>query len=283
MTRQQLINVVLPLIIQDTKDRATADRIIEMKTTSELGILYARFIREGRVQPPTPAVTHAEVEAERIKGEQELQRLRDELEMDQALAVEARIMEAEKFRKQQYLDQEPQRKAEAEAVLARDRAAFGDAAKLLCSFTPNSEANFNLCRQVLGEGNVSIHLISEGIASGALQLSQITQTELNEYRAEDVSRRNADLKAMDIPTLKAEVRRESTERAKHHHEQETDRVLAAQQQADSYVGFPEMPLVNSDGVKLDSLFFRRATAATIRVYLRRYGNAQITNAIRNRN
>jgi hypothetical protein len=262
MTRQEFINVLLPAIIRSGADRATADRIIEMKTTSELRILHARFIREGRIQLPTPTVTQADVDQAAQDAELELETIREQHR--ERLSAQRAERDADRilFQRQQYLDREPQRKAQAEQALAHDKTAFNDAAKVLRSFSPNSEANFNLCRQVLGEGNVSAHLISEDVASGALQLSKITQAELDEYRAEDVQAANRRLLDMNPLELKAEIRRET--------------------QADSYAGYPDMPMVNSDGTKLDSRFFRRATAAEIRTYVRRYGNVQVTDAIRNR-
>jgi hypothetical protein len=101
MTRQEFINVLLPAIIRDGAGRATADRIIGMKTTSELSILHARFIREGRIKSTAPSVTDQDVEAERQRGEREIEQLREHYQERAAIVRANREADRLEFCRQQ--------------------------------------------------------------------------------------------------------------------------------------------------------------------------------------
>jgi len=284
MTRNEYIQALLPGVRESIVHFVGAERerraraMLDQYSTSELSLLYSKQVAGGSIKPPTPAVNVADIEAARSQGAAELEALREQhrerLSAQRAERAADRIL----FQRQQEEATRPQRQEE----LVRARQVIAEAQLVLRNFALN-EANISLLLSVIDPTNISLHAISQAIASNAVTLSPATAEEHERFRLADIESHNQRLLSMNPAELKAEVRRESGERATHHHEQESNRVLAAQQKADSYVGYPEMPLVNSDGVKLDSRFFRRATAATIRVYIRRYGNAQITNAIRNRN
>lgn len=284
MTRQEFINVLLPLIIQDGADRATADRIVEMKTTSELGLLYARFVREGRIKLPTPTVTQADADQAARHAAQQLETIRDQHAEALSRARAERNADAILFKHRQDMDREPQRQTEAAASLARDRAAFDQAAKQLRSFARN-DANFHLCRRVLGGGNVSVQLISEGIASGALQLSKITQTELDEYRAADVEQRNRRLLDMPIHELKREVRREQAENRATASQRESNELLEEMRVRDLQVNLPPLPTHDQSGVLIDANYLKKLCNIDLPKYkhwLRRFGGYALTLRLQGR-
>jgi hypothetical protein len=281
MTRDEYLEALLPAARQTITHFVGAERerrakaMLDECTDNELSLMYAKQVASGSIKPKTPAMTDAYVEAVRLQGEAELEALREQ-HRDKAAAQMAE-QAADYWAFQQQV--EPQRKLEAEAVLARDRAAFDDAAKILRSFSRN-QANFNLCRQVLGDGNLSVHLIGEGVASGLLQLSKITQTELDEYRVDDVKAANRRLLDMDPLELRAEMIREQQRRAFITHEQETKRIAEAERNADSHMDYAELPQQLPDGTKLDSLFFRKAKTETLKFYIRKFGPYQVSDRIR---
>jgi hypothetical protein len=286
MTRDKYLEALLPGVRESIVHFVGAERerraraMLEQYTTNELAIMYSKQVAARAIKPPTPAVTHAEVEkGERIKGERERQKLRDQHEMNQALDAEARIMEVEKFRKQQFEQQAPQRAAQ----LAEDKQTFIKAYNRLRSFT-NNEANWNLVISTLGSG-FSVYDLEQAILSNAIQLSKPTQDEHDNWTRQDVAHRNAELKAMDIPTLKKELLREQTANRVAATQREENGMLEEMRLRDLQMNLPPLPTHDQNGHVIDATYLKRLCNTDLPKYkhwLRRFGGYALTLRLQGR-
>jgi hypothetical protein len=198
---------------------------------------------------------------------------------DELIHIQAEIAaERELFR----LSREPQRKAEAERQEKQDRETFKEAARTLRSFAVN-EANFNVCRTTLGEG-FSTSQIQEMLAANGATLSPPTQDELNEWTRREIEEHNLRLLTMDIPSLRKLAREAGARGPVPPQPDETQRV----RQAERAEGIAYLPLPDEfrdgDGPEeaLDAAFIRKCSRETYRLLVKRYGSAQIDEALRTR-
>ena len=86
----------------------------------------------------------------------------------------------------------------------------------------------------------------------------------------------------DPDKLRKTARFESEQRRAEAIRTEDRRQIEHRKKLDRQLGFPILPETNSDGVPLNSKFFVRATAETLKKYIRMFGASQITDAIRHR-
>jgi hypothetical protein len=249
MTRDQIIQVFTVRALP--AERQELRRTLEKMTTEQLEEAYKIVQLQAK-----------EEELLEIQAEREANRIWHQTEMEQA--------------------REPQRKAEAKAQLAQDRQTFADAAKTLRSFAVN-EANFNVIRQTLGAG-FSIYAIQQMLAGNAAVLSPPTQEELNEWDRAAIEAHNLRLLSMDIPTLRKLAREAGARGPVAPPPDETQRVRQAER-ADGYA-YPVLPDEFRDGngpeEALDAKFLKKCSKETFKFLLKRYGSAQIDEALRTR-
>jgi hypothetical protein len=191
--------------------------------------------------------------------------------------------EAEAKKTVAWLALQESRKPQFEQQQEADRKTFADAARELRSFG-QIEANFNLIRQVLGSG-FSVSDIRKAVAAGTVQLSPVTQQELNTWTREDIEARNSYLANADVQTLRMEAKKEAELNRATATRQEANNQLQASLQRNQAARFPPLPEVSHTGEALNGAFFVRLSNTDIgkfKDFIKRYGAAQVTQAIRNR-
>ncbi len=141
------------------------------------------------------------------------------------------------------------------------------------------EANFQLAKSVLEEG-FGKYALAQAIQSNALQLAPASPTELARYSQKAQEERVGFLVNRATPQ---ELRATAKAEAEQHRSQATQQQVAQQIQIreaqDASVGYPALPELNSDGVKLDRVFLLRLADTNIRKYKQfcsKYGMANIT-------
>jgi vacuolar-type H+-ATPase subunit I/STV1 len=185
-------------------------------------------------------------------------------------------LELQESRKPQF---EQQQKEQTD----RDRKTFADAARTLRSFS-QIEANFNILRQTLGFG-FTVFGVQQAMAAGTVQLSPVTQHELNQWERERIEARNEYLKNTDPETLRMEAKKEAEVNRAAAQQAHTAGQLQVGLQREQAAGFPPLPETNSAGEILNGAFFHRLSNTDIgkfKDFIRKYGAAQVTEAIRNR-
>ncbi len=202
-----------------------------------------------------------------------------EAKEEELLRTQAEIAaERELFR----LSREPQRKAEEKVQLEQDRATFNTAARTLRGFGLN-EANFSVIRSTLGP-NFTTYSIQQALASNALSLSPPTQEELDEWTRQDIKAQNTALLNADIPTLRRLTREAGARGQAPVAPDETQRV----RQAERIDGttYPILPDEFRDGngpeQVLDAKFIRNCSKETLKFLFKRFGSAQVEEALRTR-
>jgi hypothetical protein len=202
---------------------------------------------------------------------------------EQLLEIQAdRAAAAAMYKYQAQKAHEPQRKAEEKAQLAKDTQTFADAAKTLRSFGVN-DANFNVIGRTLGAG-FSVYQIQQMVAANGGTLSPPTQEELNEWDREAIEAHNLRLLGADIPTLRKLAREAGARGPVAPQLDETQRVRAAERVED--IAYPPLPEEFRDGNNreevLDASFIKKCSRETLRLLIKRYGSAQVTEALRTR-
>jgi hypothetical protein len=164
------------------------------------------------------------------------------------------------------------RKQAAAAQLERDHQTFAEAAKTIRTFGVN-EANLNVTRSVLGSG-FTVYAIQQALLSNALQLSPPTQSEREEWLADDIERHNQELLQANPEQLKARVREEAEQRRAVDQQAEAEKALEAAQARDAARGgFPPLP------TEITREKIRAASPSEIRLWLRKYGQYQLNKTL----
>ena len=84
MTRDEYLEALLPAARQATTHFVGTERerraraMLDECTDSELLVMYNKQVVSGSIKPHTPALTHEQVERERLRGQQELLKLRED-------------------------------------------------------------------------------------------------------------------------------------------------------------------------------------------------------------
>jgi hypothetical protein len=198
---------------------------------------------------------------------------------DELIRIQAEIAaERELFR----LSRKPEAERQEKAQLEADRKTFIEAAKSLRSFAVN-DANFNVIRQTLGAG-FSVYAVQQMLEANGATLSPPTQDELNEWTRREIEEHNLRLLTMDIPSLRKLAREAGASGPVPPQPDETQRV----RQAERVDGVAYLPLPdefrdgNGPEEALDAAFIRKCSRETYRLLLKRYGSAQIDEALRTR-
>jgi hypothetical protein len=172
-------------------------------------------------------------------------------------------------------DDEPRRQRQEIA----DRKVFEDAARE-CGFSAKSQGNWHLLRQILGEG-FTVYTIQQLIAGQSEMLSAPTSEELQTWNQERIAARNEFLRNTDGTTLRREARAEIEQARQQQQEEQAAREDAARKQRDAG-RFPPLPEMFR-GKRLDAAFIRAADKETLRILIKSWGSAQVTDALRTRN
>ena len=176
---------------------------------------------------------------------------------------------------------EQKREAEAKRLEPQDRRVFETAAKKY-GWAIN-EAQFDVCRRAVGYGFTEYDLV-EAVNAGKLSMAAATPAQLAQYAQERAEQRQDYLLNDASP---AELRRaavqETQQRRAEAARQHDQAQIKHREELDARVGYPALPLENlQTGEKLDSRFFVGCSNDTMRKYIRKYGAAQITKAVRER-
>ena len=187
----------------------------------------------------------------------------------------------------------PAKRRQADAVQAKqDRETFSAVARELG--LADSDANFSIVSQQLGPGLPDIRasittMVGDngpGIylfdADGnTFQLTPATQEQIAQWAYERAKTRELWLKTEASPDeLRAAVRAEGASRAANQQQQFQQQQIEAEKlrQAGQFPPLPEMYL----GQKLDSRFIKRASTEVFKQLIRRFGSAQVTEALNTR-
>jgi hypothetical protein len=253
MTRQEIELVVVRAV---PSEQQQLRKILSLYSIEELERVEQAIVSQA-VQEK------AEEELIRIQAERAAARWAHQYEMQQA--------------------REPQRKAEEKAQLEKDKQTFADAAKSLRSFGL-TEANFNVIRSVLGP-NFTIYSVQQGIGSNALSLSPAIQDEVDEWTRQEVEAKNLALLSADLPTLRRLAREAGAKGPTPVAPDETQRVRAAERAADTVAYLPlpdEFRDTSGTEVPLDAAFIRTCSKETLKCLFKRYGSAQVEEALQTR-
>lgn len=204
-------------------------------------------------------------------------------QMLQARAEAAAQHEMASLAKQQWHEMhKPEHEAKQQEQLESDKKTFGDAARTL--HFGQTEANLNVIRQIVGTG-FSVYEVQHAVAAGTIHLSPATQQELNQREQERIQARNNYLKNLDPQTLRTEAKKEAEANRAAAQQANAASQLQSQLQRSQEVGFPPLPEVSHTGEQLNGAFFVRLSNTDIgsfKNFIRRYGAAQVTAAIRER-
>jgi hypothetical protein len=140
------------------------------------------------------------------------------------------------------------------------------------------EANFRLLVDVLGSG-FSEFSAANAIQSNAVQLSPATPQELTKWHEEQVEQRNFDLYRTDISTLKKLTRAEAEQRRVATVQADAARVVREKELTEAGQ-FEPLPATTHDGKTIDKKFFLQCDRQTMKYYIQRYGDFQVTRRIR---
>jgi len=147
-----------------------------------------------------------------------------------------------------------------------------------------TDANFSLIRQTLGPG-FSVYQIQQMLAANGATLSGPTQQEQDEWTRQEIEAHNRRLLATDIPTLRKMAREAGARGAVAPPPDETQRVRTATEEHYG-TAYPELPDEIRDGngpeETLDAKFIRKCSKETLKFLFKRYGSAQVEEALRTR-
>jgi hypothetical protein len=145
------------------------------------------------------------------------------------------------------------------------------------------ESNRLLANSVL-EGGFDKSLLAQAVQSNALSLAQASPEELAQFRQESISLHNKYLSSLDIPALRKMAREAGARGTVAPPPDETQRVRQAEMQ-DGTV-YPPLPDEFRDGngpeVPLDAVFIRLCSKETLKFLFKRFGSAQVEEALRTR-
>jgi len=173
--------------------------------------------------------------------------------------------------------------------LEADRKQFEDFAKSseLCSII---EANWSVIYNALGPGldklSISVVQLPEGPCvltedGETFQLIEASSEQKAQWAYEKAKARELWLKTEASPDeLRAAARAEGAARAANQQTQ-ASRDFEAAKVRDSRMGYPPLPEIYL-GQPLNAAFIKRASTETLKQLIRRFGSAQITEAVRTR-
>jgi hypothetical protein len=279
-SKKEIIDLIFPAVWKASNETPEAIRSrLERLSYAELESMLEKQKRAGLILPQqphtTPRVTQEDVERAKQQGAQEQAQARQEAAARLAEIEAERYADNLAFRDAQYRADAPKRAAE----LAEDKNTFLKVAKTLRLFG-TTEANFSLLRSTLGPG-FDVYQVEQSVISGAVSLSPPSQDELDQWAQEDVEIRNEFLRQADVHVLKKIANDEHQQNIQTSAAKANDDAFKAQQQRDSYFGFP--PLPNEwNGVPLDAKFIRSTDVLTIKLLNKKYGSSQVTARLQGR-
>ncbi len=143
------------------------------------------------------------------------------------------------------------------------------------------ESNRVLVKSVLGEG-YDRHTLAQAVQSNALQLAQASPEELAQFRQDAINAHNQRLLNMDIPTLRKLAREAGVAGAVAPLPDETQRMRAIENQDGTYPVLPDELRIGDREELIDAAYIRRCPKEVLRSLIKRYGAAQIDEALRTR-
>jgi len=286
MTRDEYLEALLPAARQATTHFVGTERerraraMLDECTDSELLVMYNKQVVSGSIKPHTPALTHEQVERERLRGQQELLKLREDYA--EKLAIRRAEEDADRilFQRAAYEADAPVRKQ----ALIRAREVIKNAQAALRNFALN-EANVNVILSALGT-DLSVYEISQAIDSHAVSLTPPTSEEQEAWRLADIERHNRELQELSIPELKRRVREERSVNVAAASEKQNREALEAQQQRDQdYGGYPPLPTHTPEGQPIDAQFLKKMCNTDLpryKFYLKKYSASALTARLQGR-
>lgn len=158
--------------------------------------------------------------------------------------------------------------------LAQDQGTLAQAARTLRSFGVN-EANLTVVRSVIGSG-FTVYAIQQALASNALQLSGPSQSELDQWAEEDIEAHNQRLLQADPTTLRLLARQESADKRVQEQAQRVNEQFEATKRRDEAIGYPQLP----SEITKDQI--RNAPTDKLKLWIKKYGNANVTARLQGR-
>jgi hypothetical protein len=178
------------------------------------------------------------------------------------------------------LDPAKLRQAEATQA-AEERRVFHD----FCRDNGFSECESNhlLAKSVL-EGGFDKYTLAQAVQSNALSLAPASPEELAKFRQEAITLHNQYLSSLDVPTLRKLAREAGARGQAAPQLDETQRVRQAERQ--DRTAYPILPEEFRDGSGpeevLDAKFIRKCSKETLKFLFKRFGSAQVEEALRTR-
>jgi hypothetical protein len=128
------------------------------------------------------------------------------------------------------------------------------------------EANVQLAKSVLGSGFNS-HQLSEAVSSNALNLTQASPVELEQFRQEAAEQRQDYLVNHASPQeLRQAARQESAQRRTQAQQQHAAQQVQIREQAEASIGYAVLPETDRDGNKIDRAYLLKLADVDIRKY-----------------
>jgi hypothetical protein len=225
-------------------------------------------------------LTHEQVERERLRGEQELNKLREHYR-DKAAARQAEVdADRWEFQRQQEEAYRPQRQRD----LAKARQIIVESQLVLRSYSLN-EANISLLLSVIDPPNMSLYAISQAIDSHAVSLTPPTSEEQEAWRLADIEQHNRELQELSIPELKRRVRERSVNVAAASEKQNREALEAQQQRDQDHGGYPPLPTHTPEGQPIDAQFLKKMCNTDLpryKFYLKKYSASALTARLQGR-
>jgi len=144
------------------------------------------------------------------------------------------------------------------------------------------EANFSLIKSTLG--SFDQYALAQAVQSNALQgLAPASPAELEQFRQEVIEAHNLRLLNADLPTLRRLAREAGAKGPAPVAPDETQRVRAVEKQDGTvYPQLPDEIRIGDREETLDAAFIKRCSVETMRFLVKRYGMAQLDEALRTR-
>jgi len=183
----------------------------------------------------------------------------------------------EKFASQ-FIWEEPRASKSDPKILEKDRETLAQAARANRNFSGVSEANLALCRDVLDAGFTEDAVI-HGFRTRRLILAAPTDEERQQWQELDQDAEQLRLRSTPAHLLKQEAAQAMVDAQRQAQIEEGQRVLDAKRQAEEGMNFPPIPAFHQ-GKRVDQKFFKECNRDTMRWFLQKFGEYQVTQKIR---
>jgi hypothetical protein len=274
-TKAELIELLLPGVVQSGQSEADARQLLERSTVSELGMMRDRQIRAGIYRPaqvlptPAPTVTQADIELEKLRHQEELSEIR-------LRGVAERIADNEIFKLQKQQWELPRVKAEAAAKERKAREVF----PVVCRRHGLSECESNFKLLLDADLLNSEHEATQAITSNAITgLAQASPDEAATFQQERIDAHNAALLSASPTELRQAVKSEAEQRRAQSVLEAQEAADRAHQTRDAARKYPPLP-TERNGKPLDASYIKRADRTELRFLIQRYGETAVTNRLR---